>query len=106
MGHGRNRRRRKRRDRREHDQHARAARHDDIVVDAVVTAAERVRALARFRSLRARGGVPIAFVAFGRILRAGNPAALHERSSAAIIRLLGVDDEKWSLDRAFDELRS
>lgn len=96
MSSGRNRRRGKRRVRREHDQHGEGARRDTTIIDVVLTATERARALARFRSLRGQGGVSISFVAPGAIVRARNPAGLRERSSDALTKFRATDVMKHS----------
>jgi hypothetical protein len=96
MGTGRNRRRCKRRVRREPDQRDGAARRDRTIIDVVLTAAERARALARFRSLRGQGGVSISFMAPGAIVPARNPAELRVRTSDALTKLRGTDGMKSS----------
>jgi hypothetical protein len=79
MGKGRDRRRRARGDGKHRDA---GHEHDALEPRAVaiscelLTAADRSRALARFRSLRGRGGARFAFVLFGPIVSARDPNEL------------------------------
>lgn len=96
MGRGRDRRRRKRRRRLAHGRHDEAALRRRTNIDAVLIAAERVTALARFRSLRGQGGVGISFVTYGASVRARNPAELQERTPAAVTERLDANSMKRS----------
>mgnify|MGYP003407928506 FL=1 len=85
MGHARDRGRRKRRARAvgEHvgaspERERVEQSHDAAISSNALTEADKAEALARFRSLHARGGVRLSFVAFGPIVQGRQPAELQQ----------------------------